>query len=70
MAVNVNHAAIKYYCEGGNISGIGDSEGDGDVRITESELCIEFRTAEGLGLGSKNGKLDMIDCRKDISINK
>ena len=70
MAVNVKNAAIKYYCEGGNISGIGDSEGDGDVRITESELCIEFRTAEGFGLGSKNGKLDIINCRKDVRINE
>lgn len=70
IGISIAHAAVKCYCEGGTISGIGDSEGDGDVRITESELYLDFRTSEGFGLGSKNGKLDIINCRDDVKINE
>ncbi|MBR1751468.1 MAG: EAL domain-containing protein [Ruminococcus sp.] len=68
--VLVTHATMDYYCEGANISGIGDVDGDGDVKITDSELLIEFRTREGFGLGSKNGRLDVINCREDVRINE
>ncbi len=68
--ISIAHTAINFYCEGADISGIGDVSGDGDVRISESELVMEFRTREGFGLGSRSGRLDVINCREDIRINE
>ena len=68
--VSVSHATVMFNCEGGDICGIGDLGGDGNVRVTESDLQMTFRTRDGLGLGSKNGRLDVINCREDIRINE
>ena len=70
VGIDISHAAMDLNCEGANISGIGDCEGDGNVTITDSELMLNFRTRNGFGLGSRNGILKVINCREDVKINE
>ncbi|MDE7362055.1 MAG: EAL domain-containing protein [Oscillospiraceae bacterium] len=66
---HVSHSAVKLYCEGGSVCGIGDMFGDGEVFIKETEMNFKFLTGEGLAYGSRNGRVQVISCSEQFSIN-
>lgn len=70
MYCHVKSSKVKAYCEGGTVSGIGDIDGSGDVRIEDTELDFDFRTADGFGYGSKNGVTKVTSISENIMINE
>lgn len=67
---NVKSSNISLYCEGGQITGIGDIDGDGDITIIETSLTFTFLAKEGLGVGTKTGTLTIENSLQDIKINE
>ena len=65
----VANCAVKIYCEGGSVSGIGDLYGDGEVCIEETEMNFTFLVGEGLAYGSRNGLVQTKQCIEQININ-
>ena len=66
----LKNTVFKLYCEGGSVSGIGDKTGKGDVTAQSCQFDVMFLTGDGWWLGSPNGTLSVVDCKKDIKINK
>ncbi|MBD5129786.1 MAG: EAL domain-containing protein [Ruminococcaceae bacterium] len=66
---NVSNCTVKFYCEGGSVSGIGDIYGDGDVYIEETGMDFKFLTGEGLAYGSRSGLVQAKNCVEQMSIN-
>lgn len=68
--VSLKNTVFKLYCEGGSVSGVGDKTGKGDVTAQSCQFDVMFLTGDGWWLGSPNGTLSVVDCKKDIKINK
>ena len=66
----LKNTVFKLYCEGGSVSGVGDKTGKGDVTAQSCQFDVMFLTGDGWWLGSPNGTLSVVDCKKDIKINK
>ena len=67
--LNFVNTKVKLYGEGGSISGIGDSLGEGSVRFQDSDVDIVFLTGNGFGLGSARGDVEFNGGSKNIKIN-
>lgn len=57
--VTVTNCKIKVNAEGGEITGIGDSKGSGDVTLDHTELRAYILAAKPHEAGSKNGQFSM-----------
>lgn len=66
----LKNTVFKLYCEGGSVSGVGDKTGKGDVTAQSCQFDVMFLTGDGWWLGSPNGTLSVVDCKKDIKINE
>lgn len=66
---HARNSALRLYCEGGSVSGVGDMYGDGDVILEETEMDFEFHTGEGLAYGSRAGLVRKSDSCERLSIN-
>lgn len=69
LDIDIKHSDLNHYCEGNNVSGIGDMEGDGNIDINDCTVKMTFRTQEGMGIVSKGGKVNFIKSTKVIDIN-
>lgn len=66
----LKNTVFTLYCEGGSVSGVGDKTGKGDVTAQTCQFDVMFLTGDGWWLGSPNGTLSVVDCKKDIKINE
>lgn len=64
------HTKITLYSEGGEVTGIGDRNGGGDINVSESEMHLAFRTGNGFDIGSAHGSVSLDRIIKDIRMNE
>ncbi|MCR5742122.1 MAG: EAL domain-containing protein [Lachnospiraceae bacterium] len=69
MDIEVQYSILNFYCEGNNVSGIGDLSGNGDVFLDGDELDFKFITGNGEYIASKNGTITDDNCKKIFHIN-
>ena len=67
--VETNHCKIEVNAEGGEITGIGDAKGSGDVTLDHTELKAYILAAKPHEAGSKSGKFSMKTSRIIADIN-
>ncbi len=67
---DISSCNISLYCEGGQISGIGDIDGDSNISIRETSLIFTFLAKEGLGVSTRSGTITIENCIQDIKVNE
>ncbi len=66
----LENTVFTLYCEGGSVSGVGDKTGKGDVTAKSCQFDVMFLTGDGWEIGSPEGMLSVVDCKKNIKINE
>jgi len=67
---NVMNSNTIFYCEGNSVVGIGDMNGRGNVSIHDASLNMTILAKEILDIGSKNGRLEVVDSKRNIKLNE
>ena len=70
MWEQLENTVFTLYCEGGSVSGVGDKTGKGDVTAKSCQFDVMFLTGDGWEIGSPEGMLSVVDCKKNIKINE
>lgn len=65
----IMNSNVKFYCEGGSVSGIGDMTGVGETTIRNVEMDFRFLAGESLAYGSRGGLVHTEHCLEHIKIN-
>jgi hypothetical protein len=66
----VENSNTTFYCEGNSVVGIGDLNGRGDIKVRDASLNMRILAEEILDIGSKSGRLEIVDCRRNIRMNE
>lgn len=67
---NVENSNTIFYCEGSSVVGIGDMNGRGNVCIHDANLSMTMLAKDILDIGSKNGRLEVVDSKRNIRLNE
>lgn len=67
---NVKNSNTIFYCEGNSVVGIGDMNGRGCVSIQEANVNMTILAKDILDIGSKNGRLEVMDSKRNIRLNE
>lgn len=60
----------SFYCEGNVVTGIGDFNGGGNIRLRDSNLAMTILARENLDIGNKYGTLETSNLKKKIRVNE
>ncbi len=66
----VENSHTTFYCEGNSVVGIGDMNGRGNVHIQDTNLSMRILAAAILDIGSKDGRMEVVGCKRNIRINE
>jgi len=66
----VKNSNTIFYCEGNSVVGIGDMNGSGNVSIHDANLNMTILAKDILDIGSKNGRLEVMDSKRNIRLNE
>lgn len=66
----VENTNTKFYCEGNSVVGIGDMNGHGNINIHDGNLNMQILAKDILDIGSKSGRLEVVDCKRNIKMNE
>lgn len=66
----VENSNTIFYCEGNSVVGIGDMNGKGNVSIHDANLNMTIMAKEILDIGCKNGRLEVVDSKRNIKMNE
>lgn len=67
---SVAASMVTLECEGNKVVGIGDSDGGGNVTLSESDIGVFFGAKECAEVASKTGKINENKCKMSIHINE
>lgn len=66
----VENSNTIFSCEGNSVVGIGDMNGRGNVSIHDANLNMTILAKDILDIGSKNGRLELMNSKRNIRINE
>lgn len=63
-------SSTTFYCEGNTVVGIGDLNGNGNINIHDANLNMTIMAKDILDIGTKSGRLAVMDCKRNIRKNE